>query len=90
MFAIDHGNQIGLGDIDVDCKIVDLREKKSRIGATMEMFEKVKLLKESGLTYREVAQEVGVSCQTVYNWIKKYEKEKNTATGERTDEKALR
>lgn len=81
VFVIDHGKQIGLGDIDVDCKIVDLREKKSKSERKNEFIDKVKLLRESGLSYREIATEVGVSHQTIMIWLKKYEKEKNTATG---------
>lgn len=74
VFVIDHGKQIGLGDIGVDCTIVDLRENIPKSAKKKYFLDKVKTLRESGLSYRDISQEVGLSHQTIMNWLKKYEK----------------
>lgn len=65
VYVITKDKQFGLGDIDVDCSIVDLRV--GRNGKKKSMAQE---LLKSGLSQSEIARELGVSRQAVSLWLK--------------------
>lgn len=60
-----HGESFGLGDIDVDVAITDLRtNKRHRVNKDL-----VTSLKKNGMTVKAIALELGVSRPTVYKLL---------------------
>lgn len=71
VYVLTRDQQIGLGDIDVDCQIVDLRT-----GKRSELKEKARKLLKSGMKYVDISKELGVSRPTLYSWFGKPKKVK--------------
>jgi hypothetical protein len=65
VYVITPEKQFGLGDIDVDCLVTDLRPGKRKGRKEMALS-----LKESGLTQTKIARELNVTRQAVSQWFK--------------------
>jgi DNA invertase Pin-like site-specific DNA recombinase len=66
VYVLTPDNQYGLGDINVDVDISDLREKK-RHKITPDLIQS---MKKSGMSVLQIAKELSVSRQTIYTAIK--------------------
>lgn len=66
VYVITKDKQFGLGDIDVDVDITDLRGKRKK---TYDL-SFVKALKDSGMSVMAMSREIGLSRPTIYKILK--------------------
>jgi DNA invertase Pin-like site-specific DNA recombinase len=67
VYVLTPESQYGLGDINVDVDICDLR-KKAKTSISKDLIES---MQKNGMSITAIAQEIGVSRPTIYNLLKK-------------------
>jgi hypothetical protein len=67
---LDGKKTTGLGDLDVDIKIIDLYSKPKIYHKTDGIKESVLLMRESGLSFEEIGEEFGFSRQRAHQIYK--------------------